>query len=151
MSSHHYIERDDPRCDKLIAYLKRTRLYPRQFRLSALFLTTLVLSVVLAAPRWAGETYADGVLFLGFVAFVLAPFFVLVVVASVPWLRLRSGILLTSTVAIAPCLTGMIWLVDFDDVLYALIATALCAWLPQMVCIWGVWYFVFRDVRRRRG
>ena len=30
MSSHHDIERDNPRCDKLIANLKRTRLYPRK-------------------------------------------------------------------------------------------------------------------------
>jgi len=152
-SSDNKIVIDDPylASNLLRRWGWKRSLRPGQFRFRTLFLTTLVFSVVFAVPRWTGSTYPEYFAFLSVTAFVLAPFFSLIVVTSVRWLRLRSGILLASAVAIVPFLIHKVWVGDTEMLLLVLVGTSIVCWLPQIVCIWGVWYFLFRDVRRWRG
>jgi len=132
--------------------MKRTRVLPGQFRVRTLFLTTVVISVALAAPRLAGWTYTWFFGFLWIAAFGLAPSIAFVVTAFVPWLRRRDRILLAVAclvLAIVPILAREVWLGGADEIPAALFATSLLLWLPQVVCIWGVWHFLFRKERRR--
>ncbi len=141
---------DDPsRGDELLAELKQ-RVRPGQFRLGALFLATLVLAVLLAIPRMAGWTYLWCFQFLHMAAFALAPLVGLVAASLLPWLRRRNQILLAAAciaLATVPTLIHAVWAGDSDAIAALLIYIPCVFWLPQIACIWGVWYFVFRKAR----
>jgi hypothetical protein len=152
LSSNGGEERDDlSRADMLLDEIKQKRLRPGQFRLRTLFLATLLLAVVLAVPRIAGWTYAWFFGFLYMAAFAFAPLVALGVTSLFPWLSQRNRILLAAAcvgLAIVPGLVFAAWIGEAHTIPRALITFSFWYWLPQIACIWGVWYFLFRKARR---
>ena len=142
---------DVSRGDELLAELKRKRVVPGQFRVATLLLAIVAVSILLATPRFVGWEYPGFFGFLWIAAFALAPLIALIVTAFVPWLRPRNRILLAVAcivLAIAPVLATVAWADGAAELVKGLIFTSVWFWLPQIICIWGVWFFLFRRARR---
>ena len=125
------------------------RVIPGQFRLRSLFLAIFVICIVFAMPRWVGWTHTEFFGFLWITAFALAPLVALVVTACVPWLSPRSrNILAVTCIALAtiPVLASVVWAGEVDNIPRMLVFVSILFWFPQILCIGGVWYFIFRKV-----
>jgi len=148
-------QRDGPsKYDVQVAAMKR-RLRPGQFSLKQLFLITVALAVVLSIPRAVGSTHSE--FFLPFYAllFVFAPYVILIVTSRFSWLRLRYRILLavvSTALLILPALIGLKWVANWDnDWILATVIGMSMFWLPQIMCIWCVRFFLFRQGYRYRS
>jgi hypothetical protein len=148
------------RSDKLIEQVKRSQVRPGQFRLSRLFVVTLLLAILLAVPKLIGMDYGRYFLSLyGIFLWLCAPFVAWAAVTFCPWIprrhRGKTGLLLFLLFVIPVPITG-IWLEGLESGLRGtahVLAVTLWFWVPEVLCIAAVQYGVFGDwkgLRRAR-
>jgi len=138
----------DGRGEKMLAAMKQDRLHPGQFRLRALLVAIVAISIMFALPRWLGLEYLAFLRSMSGLAFGLAPLGALLAIAICPWELPRRSIPTVAIVCfgmlIAPYLFRLGWTRDSTEVLTTFWATLFTLWLIQFACIFGVWYFEFR-------
>jgi len=153
-------DQERSRSDELIEQVKRSQVRPGQFRLSRLFVVTLLVAILFAVPRLVGVGYGWYFMLLYFIIFWgCAPFVAWAAVTVCPWIprrhRGKAGVLLF-LLLVVPFPVAGIWIEGLESGLKgtanALVAT-LWFWVPEVLCIAAVQYGVFGDwkgLRRAR-
>ena len=135
--------------EKLIA----SRLRSGQFRLSTAFGLTLLAGVFMAIPRFTGVSYSWYFNFLYMSLYGCAPLSSWLTYATLPkrfgaWKLVASSLVFVGLVV--PFWVLFAWQEALFDLIMLIAVTCIIFWLPQIICIWMVWFFVFRSSSRRR-
>jgi hypothetical protein len=148
------VEPEEPsRGEALLEKLKATRLRPSQFRLTTIFGIMVLVGFLMAIPRFSGADYGWYFGFLYMILYGCAPFasWLLYFILPPTLGRVRMIVACVAAAAIVlPFWTLVGWYDGGRDLVEVIIVTMILFWLPQVICIWGVWHFLFRP-RSRRG
>jgi hypothetical protein len=153
-------DQERSRSDELIEQVKRSHLGPAQFRMSRLFVVTLLVAILLAVPRVIGIDYGQYFLLLyGICLWLCAPLVAWAAVTLCPWIphrhRGKTGMLLFLLFVIPVPVIG-IWMEGLEAGLWGtgvVLLYTLWFWVPEVLCIAAVQHWVFGDwkgVRRAR-
>ena len=141
------VDLDQARSEAPIERIRRRRRRPWQFGMRRLFALTLAAGVVVAVPRIVGIEYGWYFLLLYMIAYALAPSIALASYLALPARigRLRGTLALSAALlAAVPFLALGAWYEGWNSALRALGLTLLWFWGPQAICIFLVYWFVFR-------
>jgi hypothetical protein len=133
--------------------LMASRLRSSQFRLTTVFGMMALAGVLMAIPRFAGFSYRWYFNFLYILSYACTPLLAWLVYALLPrrfgvWRAVACGLV---AVGLAVPFWGLVvWHDGTRDALLVIALTCLFLWLPQILCLWSVWFFVFRSTSPRR-